>query len=234
MLNKPAKQIYAPGDLTETLIGWGLNPPQPTLVIVGGAGGMSAEQIDLSAGFFSRWLIPFLDRNQIAIIDGGTDSGIMRAMGLAYKLINATLPLIGVIVGAIADQSPDLLEPNHSHFLLTPGADWGDESEWISRLAGALSGGAPSATILMNGGKIAWRDARHSVEARRRVLVVEGSGRTADVIATTSTGHGLDPQAVTLIKSGLVSIINPFYKPEQTMNVLKNLFSGGKNHGTEK
>jgi hypothetical protein len=228
MLTLPNQQpffsINEADECQPTFKSWGLAMPKPTIVVVGGAGGMSEEQIDRTTKFFLNWIVPFADQHGIAIIDGGTDSGVMRATGLARKAINATLPLIGVVVRSIAEKEPQLLELNHSHFLLTPGNSWGDEAIWISKAATALSSGAPSATILVNGGMIAWDDARYSVESKRRVFVAENTGRTADVIASTSSGKAFDEKATKLIRSGLISIIDPLQKPETAFESIKKIF----------
>jgi hypothetical protein len=39
--------------------------------------------------------------------------------------------------------------------VLVPGLDWGDEARWLVRLASALADGAPSVTVLVNGGDVA-------------------------------------------------------------------------------
>jgi hypothetical protein len=79
------------------------------------------------------------------------------------------------------------LPSHHSHFVLVPGENWGDESRWLSRVAQTLAEDRPTVTILINGGEIALRDVQHSVDAHRPVLVLEGSGRAADDLATGST-----------------------------------------------
>jgi len=68
-----------------------------------------------------------------------------------------------------------------------PGENWGDESRWLSRVAQTLAEDRPTVTILINGGEIALRDVQHSVDAHRPVLVLEGSGRAAEDLATGST-----------------------------------------------
>jgi hypothetical protein len=74
-------------------------------------------------------------------------------------------------------------KPSHTHFIIVPGDEWGAESPWIAQTTSVLAGGEPSVTVLINGGEIAYADVERSVQARRRVVVVAGSGRTADAIA---------------------------------------------------
>ena len=97
-----------------------------------------------------------------------------------------------------------VLEPHHTHFLIVPGDHWGAESPWIARTATALAGTAPSITVLINGGEIAYSDVERSLHVGRRVVVIAGSGRTADVIAQALAGTGADERSQALTESGLV------------------------------
>ena len=54
-----------------------------------------------------------------------------------------------------------------------------------------LAGGAPSATVLVNGGEIARQDVAQSLAAGRPVVVVAGTGRLADELAATSERSSL-------------------------------------------
>jgi hypothetical protein len=67
---------------------------------------------------------------------------------------------------------------------------------------------APTATLLVNGGEIAYSDLRHSIEAHRPVIVVSGSGRTADAIAAALNGEETDSRAVQAAQSGLVRAVD--------------------------
>jgi hypothetical protein len=64
--------------------------------------------------------------------------------------------------------------------------------------------GGASVTVLANGGEVAWSDAGESVAAGRPVIVVDGSGRTADVLAAALRGEPADSRAAPLVASGLV------------------------------
>lgn len=204
---------------------WGLHSPQPTLVLVGGAGGMSEALIAQTMAFFREFVAPFVIQNGLTVVDGGTDSGIMRAIGLARVEHRATFPLIGVAVRKIIEENPEYIEHNHSHLLLVPGSDWGDEVDILSKTATALSGDAPSLTLMFNGGQITWRDAEASINQKRMVLVAEGSGRTADDISQTQTGEKFEPRALKLLTSGLIRIENPFTKPEKFMGIARQVFA---------
>jgi hypothetical protein len=132
------------------------------------------------------------------VVDGGTDSGVMQLLGRARADLRAAFPLVGVAAEKKivlpgdgteqVDRAP--LEPNHSHLCWCQVAR-GDESPWLARMATALAGGLPSVTVLINGGAIALQDVAHSLAAGRPVLVIAGSGRTADRIAAALKGARL-------------------------------------------
>jgi hypothetical protein len=224
-LNDEIKPAVQPDSFDELQEAWrllGLPHNQSVIVIVGGAGGMTEEDIARVQMFFEKYLMPLAKKKNAAIIDGGTSSGVMAAIGLARKLTRTNLPLIGVVARDI-ENIETMLEPNHTHFILCPGNDWGHESEWIAAAASALSASQPSVTIMINGGKIAWKDARLNIKYGRPVLVAEGSGRTADVIATTSTGNAFDLDAIAILRTGRAHVANFFKAPEHFIEKLNDL-----------
>nr|WP_006245941.1 hypothetical protein [Mycolicibacterium tusciae] len=79
--------------------------------------------------------------------------------------------------------------------------------------------GTRSITVLINGGQVAYRDVEQSVEAGRRVLIVSGSGGTADVFTAALTGAPADARAAALIESGLIRSA-PMDDPEAIAELL--------------
>ena len=200
----------------------GFSGNHPAIVIVGGAGGMTPEDIEKVQAFFELRLVPFADSKDAVIIDGGTDSGVMAAIGRAVKHAGGHVPVVGVVAREI-ELVDTFLEPNHSHFILCPGTRWGDESEWIAAAAKAVSGLLARVTIMINGGQIAWEDARVNIEYGSPVVIAEGSGRTADVIAETSIGMKFEPRALSLIRTGKIHIANFFKDPDGFMKKMDEL-----------
>jgi SLOG in TRPM, prokaryote len=153
-------------------------------------------------------------------------------MGEARWKTAATFPLIGVAPVGLAtlpnqeatDNDASPLEPQHTHFLLVPGSQWGDESVWIAEIASALSGGYPSVTILMNGGEITWRDAEQSVAAKRSIVAIAGSGRTADILVAALKGTVKDDRAPALVASGLLQSVD-LDDSEKLARVLEHLLT---------
>lgn len=194
----------------------GLYRSRPTLVIVGGASRLSQEDMEKLRALFVKVLAPLAEAMDAYVIDGGTDAGVMQMMGHARTVTGATFPLVGVVpigVATLPNQEPPCedaapLEPHHTHFMLVPGSKWGDESPWIAELASALTNGLPSVTVLINGGEITWQDAAASVGEKRPIVVIAGSGRTADILVSALHGNLQDDRAGALVSSGLLQAVN--------------------------
>ncbi|NWJ48997.1 MAG: hypothetical protein HXX08_24310 [Chloroflexi bacterium] len=216
-------------NLKEYLRQLGLNSPAPVIVLVGGAGKMESEQYEIQKRFFAEVLVELAEQVGAIVIDGATDAGVIRLMGNARAARNASFPLLGVvpeklvyIPGTIRPENTTDLEQNHTHFLLIPGSNWGDEIPWMSQAASLISATLPSLTILINGGEVAYRDVAQSVEAGRKVAVVQGSGRTADVLGKTIEGEQLEERATKLVQSGLLFKVNLY---DNSSVVLQQLLS---------
>jgi len=203
-------------DLPNAVKNLGLPNSSPTIVIVGGASGISDSDLVLLRQMFVEVLAPLAQSLGAVVVDGGTDAGVMQLMGNARTQTGSTFPLIGVAaIGTVvlphttagsANTAP--LEPNHTHFVLVPGSNWGDESPWIASIASQISLGKPSLTIVINGGEITWQDVSQSVKADRPILTLAGSGRTADKIAAALAGGAMDERARELIAFGQVQSID--------------------------
>jgi hypothetical protein len=159
-------------DLPAALEALGLAQRRPVLVVVGGAGSLGGAELDALAPCGDA-LVRAGAAAGAAIVDGGTDAGVMRLVGRAREAGGAGVPLVGVVVRSLARSEAEL-EPRHTHFVLVPGSDWGDEAPW------------------------------QSVAAGRPVLAVAGSGGTADGLAAAARGAPADERAAALAASGLV------------------------------
>jgi hypothetical protein len=229
-----AIQVNYAAELSSALNTLGLLNNRPVMVIVGGASGISAEAMTQLRSIFTQVLAPLAQRLGACVIDGGTDAGIMQLMGQAHHEISATFPLIGVAaIGTVvlpnirttmADAAP--LEPHHTHFVLVPGKAWGDESPWITRVADVLSHQTPSVTLLINGGQIAWLDVTNSVKAGRSVVILAGSGRTADTLTAMLRGKiPGDDTAGYLTGSGLLQAVDLYQGCDAIAHPLHHLLT---------
>lgn len=211
-----ALRVNQPRELSAALAALGLQAPRPVVVIVGGAGGLDAADLDHLRALFESGLVPVMTRLGATAIDGGTWSGVMRLLGEARSGAGADFPLVGVAAAGTVTlpggQQPRddaaLLDPNHTHFVLVPGDHWGDEAGWIAQVATELADGKPSITVVVNGGEIAYSDVERSLCAGRPVVTIAGSGRTADQLAAAARGAPADERAVALAKTGLIQAVS--------------------------
>jgi hypothetical protein len=203
-------------DLSAALAALGLDAPRLVVVLVGGAGRMTARDLDRLRPLFEQGLVPVAERLGVVVIDGGTDAGVMHLIGRARTRTEATFPLVGVpAVGTVRFPGKRSgvrrrwpLDAHHTHFVLVPGASWGDEAPWIARVGTELAGGSPSVTVLVNGGRVSYKDVACSLHVTRPVVTVAGSGRTADQLARAVRGGPADERAIRLAASGLVEVVN--------------------------
>jgi hypothetical protein len=194
----------------------GVGRDRPVVVLVGGAGGMAEQDLEILAEVMRAAVVPAVVRHGAVVVDGGTDSGVMRLIGQARSAAGAGFPLVGVaaegtvtLPGAVPPSADAAeLESNHTGFLLVPGSAWGDEAPWITSVAGAIAGGRASVTVLVNGGEIAYTDVSGSLAQGRPVVVLAGSGRTADAIARASAGDAGDRRAVEIAASPLARVVD--------------------------
>ena len=222
-----AVRVDQPSDLSAALAAFGLQAPRLVVVLIGGAGLMDARDLDRLWPLFERSLVPVAERLGLVVIDGGTDAGVMRLIGRARTRAAATFPLVGVpAAGTVRFPGKHWrarrrwplkhpggrrrwpLDAHHPHFVLVPGAAWGDEAPWIARVGTVLAGGWPSVTVLVNGGEISYTDVACSLRVGRPVLAVAGSGRAADQLASAARGGPADEDAVRLAASGLVEVVD--------------------------
>jgi len=174
---------------TETQLFDAIGPPTTdgrAVILVGGADFTESDRITQLRSLFDT-LASHFERTNTAVIDGGTDSGVMRLMADARSSIGATFPLIGVAPRGVLERRTRTgqavtVARDHSLVLLVPGSRFGDETEWLFAVADHLGrGSAP--TIVVNGGRLSMEEARLRLDGGHPVVVVAGSGRAADQLA---------------------------------------------------
>lgn len=196
----PAARVRGRDDLAAAVGGLGL-APSPVLVLVGGAADISASDSRSVKEALSAAIVPVVERVGATVVDGATRVGVMQLVGGVRAELRAGFPLVGVVAAELVAETE--LDEHHTHFVLVPGEDWGDESELLSAFATAVAGGAPAVTILANGGPIALRDVESSIAEGRAIVVLAGSGRTADELAAAETAR-----ARALHESNLLTVVS--------------------------
>jgi len=170
-------------EIEEALVELEIPHPNRVIVLVGGAGGIGFwDKFPMRKAI--RVTARLAEKTRSVVVDGGTQAGIMTEIGKQRKQHKFSFPLIGVVFDSLLmkEEPKSVLDPNHTHFFLIPGQDWGDESAWISKIATAIAGNQKSITILVNGGTISRTDVQYSLLENRPAFVMRGTGRMADKI----------------------------------------------------
>lgn len=197
------------------------------LVISGGAVALAPETA-------SRLSILFAAASQVivgpdsVVIDGGTRAGVMQLMGEALARTEGSTIHIGV-VPAMAKAGPngttaeDILEPNHSNFVLVESDKWGGEVGLMYSLAGYLATGAPSVTVLVNGGQVSLLEIEENVRQGREVIVIAGSGRLADEVATAirHPDRNTHRRIAAIARKGRFTLVDIKTNPEELAQLLE-------------
>ncbi len=174
----------------------GLQAPRPAMALIGGASHMEPHDYAVLRQIFTQAIARAAVEVGAAVIDGGTEKGIMQLIGRARHELQAGFPLVGVApflkldLPGMCHDPPASAQPaaHHTHFILVPGTAWGDESPWLAKVTTLLAGHHPSISLMANGGEITWQDAVESVREQRLTVALKGSGRLADRIAAALAG----------------------------------------------
>lgn len=205
---------------------------RPVVVLVGGANGLEMDDPTAWEALFRDGLVAGVVRAGACLVDGGTDAGVLALAGSARAAAAADYPAVGVAAeGTIRwpERAPlidDAAEigPQHTHIVAVPGQAWGTEPPWISLVATALAGAAPSLTVVINGGPITLDDIAHSLAAGRPVLVVAGTGRLADALAgARRAAADAAPAERALATSPLLDVVDGIAQPHLLANAIVTL-----------
>ena len=208
-------------DAAKLLADVGLEPEQKRSVVVifGGADSLDGASLERANAVVGPGVVRGADLAGAVVIDGGTASGIMSVVGAAVaRTGDGRPPLLGVAPvdlvsypGSETAKNGAALEPNHSHFVLAPGAVWGSETQLLFQLAEALAAGGRVVAVLVGGGEIAKAEALEAVRRKWSLLVVEGTGGVADGVARRhgDAGQGSasdDPDVDAIAAAGSVRL----------------------------
>ncbi|PTL77851.1 DUF4231 domain-containing protein [Vitiosangium sp. GDMCC 1.1324] len=169
--------------------------PQALLLLLGGADEMDPAIGTRLRQLISRGLAQAADEADALILDGGTHAGVMALMGQGVADRGHHPLLVGVapsgrvaFPAAVPDgqaESQAELDPNHSHFVLVDGNNWGGETQMMFRLASVYAHDIPILVVVVNGGSIAREEVLRAVRRRWPIVVLQGSGRLADELTVS-------------------------------------------------
>ncbi len=198
--------VERPDDVPSLLRSTGLDVSRPVVVLIGGATGLADAEVDGLADYLRRHVVPLVVRVGAAVVDGGTDAGVMRAVGRARRDSGETFPLIGVVargvLAADARTTTDRLDTSD------------------------LAQSQPSVTLLVNGGEIAYQDVAESLRRDRPVVVLAGSGRTADDVAAAADERASASAEARDLAASPLTVVVPYRDGPTLAEVLAALLSG--------
>ena len=203
----PFARVTRPADLSATLKALDIAVPRPVLVLVGGAGGMTPGHL---AAWPRRWSgspprltggVPRWWTAAPTPVSCGSWARPGTQPGRASR--SSEWPL----------KAPSSSRGRTRHPMPPPSSPTTPRSSWSREMPGAMNrpgcpasrrrsaDGQPSLTLVVNGGQITYDDIEHSLRAGRPVIILAGTGRTADAIAAAAHGRAEDPRAARVAAS---------------------------------
>jgi len=210
-----------------------IESPRAVILLFGGAAGLDHSRKARLATLLADGVAPVAAELEALIIDGGTQSGVMKMMGEAVATRPGTVQLLGVapkgkitnpqIAGAFVVPDGAPLERNHSHFVLMDSNEWGSETTKMLELARAFN--TPTVAILVNGGPIAADEALQSVRNGWPLLVIEDSGRFADELsaAVRDDQSATSAEVTEIARSGRVTLFHVNDSAEKLRDELRRM-----------
>ena len=189
-------------DLGQALAELHLNGSYPVIVLIGGE--IDEKQADVTRRALQT-VARIADEMKALVICGGTNMGIMAEIGQVRSKNGYTFPLVGMAPEELVTWSDGpastkklwwgkqrwQLEPHCTHFILVPGSQFGDESQWIVDTATLLSKDNRSVTVLLNGGEVSRKDIDLSLKSGRPVIALSRTGRLADELSREPARNAL-------------------------------------------
>lgn len=190
--------------LGEAVRALGLTKPRPAIVVIGSADKFEQSFANRIERLFQNALAPICVESGAAVVYGGTDSGVMRLLGHVLAEFAPNVPLVGVAPKALVsfDGNPAPKEgaqadPNHTHFVTSPGDDWGSEGAVLVGVTERLAGDESIVVIVLGGGSGTVHEVSLASQREWPVLVVDGVAGTGNDIAAFVRAQQLRPARAT-------------------------------------
>jgi len=188
--NQARLVVAAPASDTASLTtALGIAPPEIVLLLFGDTEQTSKTAQAHLVQLFSRGIARTLAQMNALIIDSGRDSGISALAGQSVEDRGRKTPLLGIAPAALVTYpgkkgapNAEPLEPNHTHFLLTDGAEWGEETDTVFELADSLAETSSVAALVIGGDDTTKKQVLQTVRRGWPVIALKGSGGVTDQI----------------------------------------------------
>jgi hypothetical protein len=197
-------------------VGVSITDPRPVIVVSGGADELRGPQLTTARSVLGPAVREAVAHTGAAVVDGGTDAGVMALLGDERAREPATMPLVigvapaGKVQHAAAPgANRTALDSNHTHFVLADSDEWGGETPLLVAIAEELAGTLPIAMVLASGGTGALAEVRAALARGWAVFAIQGTGGLADEIGAVCAGHRANADLRTLIDGGDVRLVEP-------------------------
>ncbi len=218
----------------ESIAALALPKPRAVLILNGGTAELEPEVAAALSSALGEGLARVIAEEGITAITGGTDAGVFHLFGEGLARWGRTAPCIGVGVASLVSypghrrgEAP--LEPNHSHFVLTPGRRWGDETATMVALAAALADDCPSLAVFAGGGEIALREMQANIAQGRTLLLLAGSGRNTDAVLAAVGGEpSPNPDIDAIARGGRIVSVSIAEDPDRVAAAVRGLLFGSE------
>ena len=192
-IQAPAVRLSRSTSSVEIVAALALPAPRALVILNGGTARLERALQARLAAALADGLARVVAEERLTVITGGTDAGVFHLFGEGLARWGRAAPCIGVAVAALVSYpghpgGEASLEPNHSHFTLTAGRQWGDETATMYTLAAMLARDCPSLAVFAGGGEIALREMQANVAQGRTLLLLAGSGRNTDAVLAAAAG----------------------------------------------
>jgi hypothetical protein len=165
-------------------------PAANGLVVLNGgtASDMDADVQKLLRSVLTDGLAQTVVKLSLNVITGGTDAGVFKLFGEGIDKWGLPPAVVGVAPEQLvawpgAKLLPaTALERHHTHFVLVEGEKWGDETATMYRLVEDLANFTRSVAVFAGGGDVTLMEMESNVRQQRRMVILAGSGRAADMV----------------------------------------------------
>jgi hypothetical protein len=180
--------------------------PRPVIVVSGGADDLREPQLSAARESLGPALRAAVAATGAAIVDGGTDAGVMALVGAERAGDPASMPLvIGVAPAGKVEHGEDSgtpLAPHHTHFVLADSDEWGGETPMLIAIAEEVAGAMPIVMVVAGGGEGTLAEVREALARGWPLFAIQGTGGVADEIAAVCAGRRENAQLRPQLEGG--------------------------------
>jgi len=212
----------------------GLSAGSPVILVIGGAGGLDDAMIPPLVRLFERGLLRAASAAEATILDGGTDSGVIRAVGQAKAATGLSAHLVGVApalkVTYPSDDRPTKgttdLEPNHDGVILARAADYGGETPLLFEVLDVLMASQPAVAVVANGGDVTLAELILAAKRRIPIVAISGSGGKADELLSAAADESAEGPLADVAAAVDISAISLDADPSDLQRRLTRILGG--------